>query len=95
MGKQNGPYNADFPPGTKVRIKPRDFLREFQRTWKFHDPLQDFQLDYAGQIATVDSVGYYFGADELYTLHGIRGIWNEPCLERAEDLNPPPTPPRS
>jgi hypothetical protein len=57
--------------GTKARIKPRDFLQEFQRTWKFHDPLQDFQLDYAGQIATVDSVGYYFGADELYTLHGI------------------------
>ena len=38
-----------------------------------------------GQIATVDSVGYYFGADELYTLQGIRGIWNEPCLEEAED----------
>jgi hypothetical protein len=90
MGKQNGPYNADFPPGTKVRIKPREFLQEFQRTWKFHDPLQDFQLDYAGQIATVDSVGSYFGADELYTLQGIRGIWNEPCRERAEDLSPPP-----
>jgi hypothetical protein len=74
MGKQNGPYNADFPPGTKVRIKPRDFLQEFQRTWKFHDPLQDFQLDYAGQIATVDSVGYYFGADELYTTRHSRNL---------------------
>jgi hypothetical protein len=95
MGKRNGPYNADFPPGTKVRIKPRDFLQEFQRTWKFYDPLQHFQLDYAGQIATVDSVGYYFGADELYTLQGIRRIWIELCLERAEDLTPPPTPPRS
>ena len=31
---------ADFPVGTKVRIKPRDFLQELQRTWKFHDPLQ-------------------------------------------------------
>jgi hypothetical protein len=81
MGTRNGPYKADFPPGTKVRIKSRDFLQEFQRTWKFHDPLEDFQQDYAGQIATVTKVGTYHGADELYELEGIRGIWNEPCLE--------------
>jgi hypothetical protein len=85
MGIQNGPYNADFPIGAKVRIKSRNFLQDFQRTWKFHDPLKDFQLDYAGHVATVAQVGYYFGADELYTLEGIPGIWNEPCLELAEN----------
>ncbi len=84
MGKLNGPYNADFPVGSKVRIKSRGFLEEFQRTWKNHDPLRDFQLDYAEQIAAVASVGYYHGADELYTLDGIAGIWNEPCLEKAD-----------
>ena len=85
MGTQNGPYNADFAIGTRVRIKSRDFLQDFQRTWKLHDPLKDSQLDYAGQIATVTRVGYYFAADELYTLEGIPGIWNEPCLERTEN----------
>jgi hypothetical protein len=87
MGKLNGPYKADFPLGTRVRIKSRAFLEEFQRTWKFHDPLKDFQLDCAGQIGTVSWFGYYFGADELYALEGIPGIWNEPCLEPLENSN--------
>jgi hypothetical protein len=85
MGKRNGPMNADFPLGAKVRIKSRDFLQEFQRTWKFHDPLKDFQLEYAGRIGTVSWLGYYFGADELYALEGIPGIWNEPCLELIDN----------
>ncbi len=85
MGSKNGPYNADFPAGTRVRIKSREFLEEFLRTWKVPAPLQDFQLRYAGRTATVIAVGYYHGADELYTLEGIAGIWNEPCLEAAED----------
>ena len=84
MGAQKGPYNADFPVGTRVRVKPREFLEEFQRSWKLHDPLKDFQLDCAGRTAKVASVGYYFGADELYTLEGVPGIWNEPCLEIAD-----------
>jgi hypothetical protein len=83
MGAQKGPYNAEFPVGTYVRVKPRDFLEEFQRTWKLHDPLENFQRDFAGRTAKVASVSYYFGADELYTLEGIPGIWNEPCLETA------------
>jgi len=87
MGKRNGPMNADFPLGTKVRIKSREFLQEFQRTWKFHDPLKDFQLEYAGRIGTVSWLGYYFGGDELYALEGIPGIWNEPCLESLETEN--------
>jgi len=87
MGKLNGPYKADFPLGTRVRIRSRDFLEEFQRTWKFHDPLEDFQLDYAGRVGTVSWFGYYFGADELYALEGIPGIWNELCLEPLENSN--------
>ena len=87
MGRMNGAYDADFPVGTKVRIKSRHLLQDFQRTWRFHDPLKDSQLDYAGQIATVDRVGYYFGADELYWLAGIPGVWNELCLPLAEHSN--------
>jgi hypothetical protein len=29
MGTRNGPYNADFPLGTLVRVKPREFLETF------------------------------------------------------------------
>jgi hypothetical protein len=85
MGKLNGPMNADFPVGTKVRIKSREFLEEFQRSWKLHDPLKDVQLELSGQIGTVSWLGYYFGTDELYALEGIPGVWNEPCLEPVED----------
>jgi hypothetical protein len=85
MGKLIGSYKADFPLGSKVRIKSCDFLEEFQRTWKLHDPLKDLQLDYAGQIGTVSWLGYYFGADELYALEGISGIWNEPQTKAPPD----------
>jgi hypothetical protein len=81
MGTQNGPYQADFPVGAAVRIKSRSFLEEFQRTWKLHHPLQDAQLEYAGRTATVLSVGFYHGGDELYDLEKVPGTWNEPCLE--------------
>jgi len=81
MGTRKGPYEVDFPIGTKVRIKPRDYLEEFQRTWKLHHPLQDLQLEYAGQTATVLSISSYHGGDELYYLEDLPGIWNDPCLE--------------
>jgi hypothetical protein len=79
--KQSSIYNAEFPSGTKVRIKNWQFLEEFQRNWKFHHPLQDFQLDCAGEAAVVSGVGYYHGGDVLYHLEKIRGIWHEACLE--------------
>ncbi len=85
MGKQNGRYNADFPVGSKVRIKSRGFLDNFQLTWKLHNPLTDHQLDYAGRVFTVTEVGYYHGGDELYTLAGIPGIWHETCLEATDN----------
>jgi hypothetical protein len=85
MGTRNGPYNADFPINTPVRVKPREFLEEFRRTWKFHHPLKDIQLGYAGTIAPVVWFGYYFGADDIYALEGVHGIWHEVCLESADN----------
>jgi hypothetical protein len=84
MGKHNGPYNADFPQGTQVQIKSREFLEEFKKTWKWHHPFNDVQLDYGGRIAVVYSFGYYFGADELYWLEDIPGTWHEACLDPVD-----------
>lgn len=80
MGRLKGPYNAEFPAGTHVRLADRDSLEEFKRTWRYHHPLTEEQLDYAGRTALVKSAGYYHGGDELYTLDGIPGIWHERCL---------------
>ena len=83
MGKRNGLYVADFPVGTTVRIKSRGYLQGFQRAWKFHHPLQEAQLEYAGSAAKVFSVSFYHGGDELYSLENVPGIWNEDCLDDA------------
>ncbi len=76
-----GQYHEDDPVGSVVRIADALKLQEFQRTWKYHDPLQPEQLSHAGRTAKVKSVGYYHGGDVLYTLRGIPGIWHEQCLE--------------
>ncbi len=83
MGTKNGGYNADFPVGSQVQIADLATLEHFRATWKYHDPLTEKQLKYAGRIATVKSVGFYFGGDELYTLKGIPGIWHEINLHAA------------
>ena len=83
MGKSKGLYKAEFPQGSTVRIASRFSLEEFFRTWKLHNKLEPDQLDYAGRIAEVESVGFYHGGDELYRLKGIPGIWHEQCLEAA------------
>lgn len=83
MGKSKGLYKAEFPQGSTVKIASRSFLEEFLETWKFHNKLEPEQLDYAGQIAEVEFVGFYHGGDELYRLKGIPGIWHEQCLEAA------------
>ena len=83
MGKVNGPYNADFPIGTKVRIKDTEVLEEFRRTWRYHDPISETQVTYAGRVSVVTWLGYYHGADELYALEGVPGTWHEQLLERA------------
>src|ERR1043165_8668642 len=80
MGKKHGPYEADYPEGSVVKIAPRSELERFMREWKWHNKLQSEQLEYAGQEAIVGSVGFYHGGDELYTLDGIPGVWHEECL---------------
>jgi hypothetical protein len=84
VGKHNGPYDADFPKGTIVRVASQVELEEFRATWKLHNPLKQEQLAFAGSVAKVVGVGYYFGGDELYRLEGIPGVWHECCLEPVE-----------
>jgi len=75
------PYKEQFPAGTRVRVKPRPFLEQFQRGSKHHNPLSVEQLDFADVMATVKTVGFYHGGDVLYTLSQCPGIWHEECLE--------------
>jgi RNAse (barnase) inhibitor barstar len=80
MGRINGPYKADFPVGTTVSIASRPALEAFMSDWKWHHPLQSEQLAFANQVATVAEVYYYHGADELYALSDVPGLWHEVCL---------------
>ncbi len=83
MGKTKGPYQAEYPVGTLVRLADRRFLENFMRTWKLHNKLQPEQFDYAGKTGKIKSVGFYHGGDELYQIEGIPGIWHECCLEKC------------
>lgn len=80
MGKTRGPYAAEYPEGSMVRIAPRPDLEIFIREWRWHNKLQPDQLDHAGRVARVKSVGFYHGGDELYTLEDVPGVWHEQCL---------------
>jgi hypothetical protein len=81
MGKTRGPYKAEFPKGSVVKVASRSILENFLKTWRLHNKLQPEQLEHAGIVAEVESVGFYHGGDELYTLKRIPGIWHEQCLE--------------
>ena len=83
MGKTKGPYHAEFPEGSTVRIACRNALESFMESWTLHHKLEREQLDYAGKNAVVTWVGFYHGADELYQLDGIPGVWHEQCLAVA------------
>jgi hypothetical protein len=73
---------AKYAVGTLVRVKPRAELEAFLRPqWKFHHPLQNEQLEYAGHTAEVRTSAMYHGGDVLYQLSGIPGIWHEACLD--------------
>ncbi len=76
-------YDADFPVGTRVRIRERSRLEAFEHEWKYHHPLQPEQLAFAGKVATVKEVGYYHGGAVLYQLNDVPGTWHETCLESA------------
>jgi hypothetical protein len=79
------PYKEAFPIGVSVRVANRASLESFMIAWHYHHELQPEQLIYAGQVTTVEMVGFYHGGDPVYKLAGIPGIWLEPCLEAAED----------
>jgi hypothetical protein len=76
-------YQEQFPVGTRVRVKPRSFLEQFKRDWKWHHPISDMQLDAAGTCDTIKEVGFYHGGDILYQLAAAPGTWHEQCLESA------------
>jgi hypothetical protein len=84
MGKLAGPYNPEYPKGTKVQIVSVDRLTEFFRSWNLHHPLDPVQLAYAGLVAEVESIAFYHGGDKLYILKEVPGIWHEVCLEPVE-----------
>jgi len=77
-------YKEAFPAGTKVRIADRVSLTKFKETWKYHHKLQPEQVEYAGRITTVETVGFYHGGDAVYKLNGIPGLWLEQCLFGVE-----------
>ena len=83
MGKTKGRYEAEFPVGSLVRIVERAKLELFAKTWKYHHPLDESQLQHAGETAEVAEVNFYHGGDELYTLNGVPGVWHESCLENV------------
>ena len=74
-------YKEEYPVGSKIRIADFEALEVFKANWKSHHPLEAEQLKYAGQIAIVKEVSFYFGGDELYLLNDIPGIWHEKNLE--------------
>jgi hypothetical protein len=88
MGRTRGPYDAEFPASTLVRIADRAVLDRFLREWKLHHPLDASQCAFAGRTARVTKVGFYHGADELYSLEGIPGLWHEQLLSVAAPNEP-------
>lgn len=85
MGKTRGPYNEEYPVGSRVRIVNKAKLEIFRKNWKYHHPLEEHQLRHSGETSFVQEVRFYHGGDELYVLEGIPGIWHEVCLERESD----------
>ena len=81
MGRTKGAYKAEFPKGSKVRVRDRAFLESFLQSWRYHHPLQSEQIDFAGRETEVVGASVYHGGDELYELADIPGIWHEQCLE--------------
>jgi hypothetical protein len=74
-------YDPKFRQGDLVRVAAHSILSEFQRSWKWHHPLQPEQLAYCGKVAKVIDVGIYHGGDVLYQLEGVPGIWQEQTIE--------------
>jgi len=87
-------YQERYPRGTAVTIADHDALLEFQRTWKYHHPIEDKQLRHAGRVALVEEAGFYHGGDVLYALVGVPGTWHEDCLRQATSAEVASSPPQ-
>jgi hypothetical protein len=48
-------YEEAFAAGSRVRVRDLAELRRFQRDRKWHHPLDDDRLGYAGQTATLSN----------------------------------------
>lgn len=79
------PYKEAFHIGSNVRVADCRVLKEFLSTWKYHNPLRQEQLLFAGAAAIVEKIGFYHGGDVLYVLAGIPGVWHEQCLRPGSD----------
>ena len=76
------PNRESFAKGTAVRIGAMKLLEDFRRPkWRFHHPLSEEQIEFAGRSAVVKAVSFYHGGDVLYELVDVPGIWHEACLE--------------
>ncbi|MGC2406419.1 MAG: hypothetical protein WA431_08425 [Candidatus Cybelea sp.] len=82
-----GPYKERFPIGCAVQVADEETLNHFKATWKYHHPLDVAQLEFAGLITTVRSIGYYHGGDVLYGLRDTGAYtWHDACLRVPGDL---------
>lgn len=79
-------YIPKFALGSQVRVIAQPALEAFVRNWSNHHKLQPEQMEWAGMIAIVKEVSFYHGGDQLYVLEGVPDIWNEPCLESANEV---------
>lgn len=73
-------YKASYPVGSQVKIADRGELEHFLQTWKYHNPLNPEQLEFAGKAVVIFKVGFYHGGDPLYVLENVPGVWHEECL---------------
>jgi hypothetical protein len=78
------PYVASFEVGSSVWIAELPKLQEFRGNWRYHNPLQEEQLAFAGRTARVSKVGFYHGGDPLYVLEDLPGVWHEECLRSLD-----------
>ncbi len=70
-----------FPVGCAVEVADEAALSDFKTTWKYHHPLEEAQLQYAGLLTTVTAVSFYHGGDVLYQLrHTGPYTWHDACL---------------
>ena len=84
MGKRTVLTKRSFPRVAKSKLRTVLFWKTSTEQWKSQHNLKPEQLGFADEIASVSSVGFYHGGDELYELEGVPGLWHEACLRAIE-----------